>query len=176
MAKKKNEISKRGLTAKQKAFCEEYMIDLNATQSALRCGYSPKTAGSIGRENLQKPAIQSYIHELKRKRAEKMEITPETILRELRNFLLADLTQFIGLTPDEIKELPVDVKTMINGFKVTSKVLKSVKGSALVEQVIELKFVDKAKVLDMINRHIGFYEQDNKQKNINIVVIPPKRD
>jgi phage terminase small subunit len=49
------------LTAKMKRFCEEYMKDLNATQAAIRSGYSKKTAYSIGQENLKKPEIKTYI-------------------------------------------------------------------------------------------------------------------
>ena len=49
------------LTAKQKRFCDEYLIDLNATQAAIRAGYSAKTAGVIATENLQKPNIKAYI-------------------------------------------------------------------------------------------------------------------
>lgn len=55
---------KSKLTEKQKRFCEEYLIDLNATQSAIRAGYSEKVAYSIGSENLKKPEIQNYITEL----------------------------------------------------------------------------------------------------------------
>lgn len=49
------------LTAKQQRFCDEYLIDLNATQAAIRAGYSVKTARVIGQENLTKPAIKEYI-------------------------------------------------------------------------------------------------------------------
>lgn len=48
-------------TAKQQRFCDEYLIDLNATQAAIRAGYSAKTARVIGQENLLKPAIKEYI-------------------------------------------------------------------------------------------------------------------
>lgn len=51
------------LTPKQQLFCDEYLIDLNATQAAIRAGYSENTAGAIGAENLQKPKIRSYIDE-----------------------------------------------------------------------------------------------------------------
>lgn len=50
-----------GLTDKQRRFCEEYVIDWNATQAAIRAGYSDKTAAAIGHENLTKPDIQEYI-------------------------------------------------------------------------------------------------------------------
>lgn len=49
------------MTAKQQRFCDEYLIDLNATQAAIRAGYSKKTAYSIGQENLKKPEISEYI-------------------------------------------------------------------------------------------------------------------
>ena len=49
------------MTPKQKRFCDEYLIDLNATQAAIRSGYSEKTARKIGQENLTKPDIQAYI-------------------------------------------------------------------------------------------------------------------
>lgn len=49
------------LTDKQKRFCDEYLIDINATQAAIRAGYSKKTARKIGQENLTKPDIKQYI-------------------------------------------------------------------------------------------------------------------
>ena len=54
------------MTEKMKTFCLEYLVDENASQAAIRAGYSKKTAGSIGNENLQKPEIQKYIEELKK--------------------------------------------------------------------------------------------------------------
>ena len=51
------------MTAKQKRFCDEYLIDCNATQAAIRAGYSPKTAQAIGSENLKKPVVKKYIDE-----------------------------------------------------------------------------------------------------------------
>ena len=50
------------MTPKQKRFCDEYLIDLNATQAAIRAGYSKKTAYSIGEENLKKPELKKYIN------------------------------------------------------------------------------------------------------------------
>lgn len=51
------------MNAKQKRFCDEYLIDCNATQAAIRAGYSARTAYSIGQENLKKPELQAYIQE-----------------------------------------------------------------------------------------------------------------
>lgn len=61
------------LTPKQKRFVEEYVIDCNATQAAIRAGYSPKTAYSIGQENLKKPEVMKAITEKQKKVSEKTE-------------------------------------------------------------------------------------------------------
>jgi phage terminase small subunit len=71
------------LTAKQQLFIDEYLIDLNATQAAVRAGYSEKTAYSIGNENLKKPEIHSRIEELKSKRSEKLGLDQYWVLKRL---------------------------------------------------------------------------------------------
>ncbi len=71
------------MTPKQARFVSEYMIDLNATQAAIRAGYSAKTAYSIGNENLNKPEIAAEIAAMQGKIAGKLEITAEKVLRDL---------------------------------------------------------------------------------------------
>jgi phage terminase small subunit len=71
------------LTAKQEMFCKEYLIDLNATQAAIRAGYSEKTAAVTGCENLIKPNIAEHIQTLFDTRAEKVELNSEWVLRNL---------------------------------------------------------------------------------------------
>lgn len=78
------------MTLKQKRFVQEYMVDLNATQAAIRAGYSKKTAGSIGQENLKKPAIRSELQVLIQKMGEKAEITQEMVVSELRKIAFAE--------------------------------------------------------------------------------------
>ena len=84
----KQELKMSGkLNARQKVFCEEYLLDLNATQAAVRAGYSEKTARVIGGENLLKPAIAEYITELKAERSKKTKIDAAYVL-EMSNELL----------------------------------------------------------------------------------------
>lgn len=73
------------MTPKQEAFIREYMIDLNATQAAIRAGYSEKTAKVIGAENLTKPAIRARIDESINKRAEKLELDAQWVLTKLKD-------------------------------------------------------------------------------------------
>ncbi len=68
------------MTAKQKRFCEEYMIDLNATQAAKRAGYSKKTARFIGNENLTKPNIENHIQKLLKEISDSTKITIEKVV------------------------------------------------------------------------------------------------
>jgi len=68
------------LTAKQKAFCDEYIIDLNATQTAIRAGYSAKTAQSISTENLSKPVIAERIENLQTERAKRCAVDADMVL------------------------------------------------------------------------------------------------
>ena len=75
------------LTAKQEMFCLEYLIDLNATQAAIRAGYSPKTANVIGPENLAKPCVSQRIQEAMRERSENTKIDAAYVL-EMSNELL----------------------------------------------------------------------------------------
>jgi hypothetical protein len=70
------------LTDKQEMFCKEYVIDLNATQAAIRAGYSGKTAQKIGSENLSKPVIVNRIAELSASRNEKMVVDAEWVLAQ----------------------------------------------------------------------------------------------
>lgn len=72
-------------TKKQEAFVREYLVDLNATQAAIRAGYSAKTAEVIGHENLNKPQIAELIQVHMDKRAEKIEITSEYVLQSIKD-------------------------------------------------------------------------------------------
>ncbi len=71
------------LTAKQKRFCDEYLIDLNATQAAIRSGYSPKTAEIIGFENLRKPGIAEYINKRMENKEKELIASQDEVLQYL---------------------------------------------------------------------------------------------
>lgn len=70
------------LNEKQKRFCDEYLIDLNATQAAIRAGYSPKTANEQGARLLANVSVQARLQEALKKRAARVEITQDRVLKE----------------------------------------------------------------------------------------------
>lgn len=76
------------LTDKQQKFCEEYLIDLNATQAAIRAGYSEKTAKEIGCENLTKPNIAEYISEKQKESSHRNAITADFVLNGIRDIAM----------------------------------------------------------------------------------------
>jgi phage terminase small subunit len=96
------------LSAKQEQFCREYLVDLNATQAAIRAGYSPKTANRIASENLSKPDIMERVALLQRQRAEKTERTAKDALNDL--FLYTREAHEMG-----------DLKTAMKGIELQLK-------------------------------------------------------
>ena len=156
------------LTDKQEMFCKEYLIDLNATQAAIRAGYSKKTASVIANENLIKPYIQERITELKESRSNRIEMTSDGVLKELKNWVEGDYTDLMMLTAKQIKELAPEIRRLITGFKRTTR---RIPGTDEEEIQIEIKFIDKIKAMEMISKHIGFYEKDNSQSNKQPIII-----
>ena len=92
------------LTPKQHKFVEEYMVDLNATQAAIRAGYSKKTAGQIGEQNLKKLEIKSEIDLLRAEQSKKLEITKEGLLQDLMDIKKSSKDNF---PPAAIKAIEV---------------------------------------------------------------------
>lgn len=80
----------RGLTPRQAAFVREYLVDLNATQAAIRAGYSEKTASQIAEQNLRKLEIKSAIEAAQAKRAERVQVTADDVIRILMKEAMAD--------------------------------------------------------------------------------------
>ncbi len=78
-----NEENRKKLTDRQERFCREYIIDYNATEAAIRAGYSKKTAYSIGSENLKKPELLARVRELQTEQAERLCINADWVVMQL---------------------------------------------------------------------------------------------
>lgn len=125
------------LTEKQKRFCEEFMIDLNGTQAAIRAGYSENSANVIASQNLSKLNVQQYLSELKQKRAESLNIDNQWVLK-----------RFIDISERCMQAEPVLINE--NGQWVESGEYKFDASNA-------------NKATEMIGKHLGFFEKDNNQ-------------
>lgn len=86
------------LTAKQQRFCDEYLIDLNATQAAIRAGYSEKTAAVIANENLRKPYISEYIEKRMAAKQEELIADQDEVLRYLSSVMRRQLKESVVVT------------------------------------------------------------------------------
>jgi len=164
------------LTAKQESFCQEYMIDLNATQAAIRAGYSEHTAKDIGCQNLAKLNISDRISDLKALRSKKVQVKAEDILRQLDTFRNARIDDYIELKTIKVPTEHGEVDTQVVVFKdfkdLTDEQLTCIESVKVVKGQIELKLQGKNWTIDQINKHIGFYEKDNQ---LNITdKTPPK--
>jgi phage terminase small subunit len=90
-------MAERKLTPKQKMFVKEYLVDLNATQAALRAGYSEKTAYRTGADNLIKPQIREAIQQAMQKREQRTEITADAVLQRWWDIATADPNDIIHM-------------------------------------------------------------------------------
>ncbi len=155
------------LNDKQKRFCEEYLIDLNATQSAIRAGYSKKTAYSIGDENLRKPEIKDYISKLKNNRSERTEITADMVIQELAKIGFADIKNYF-----EGDEAQKDITTLDNKLTAAVSSIKVTESSGKdwSKTTKEFKLHDKVKALEDLGKHLGVFEKDNKQKTTPVKI------
>lgn len=127
------------LTGKQKRFIEEYLIDLNATQAAIRAGYSEKTAYSIGEENLKKPDIKRAIEEAQLSRSSRVQITQDDVIR----MLIENIEKSSG-----IKQV------------VITQTRKSEDGEFVGDDVAQFVYEPSSvnKALELLGKHLGMFK------------------
>ena len=134
------------LTDKQEMFCKEYLVDLNATQAAIRAGYSEKTAKDIACENLAKPNLQQRIAELQAKRNERVLITADEVVRDI-----------IEVKNRAMQKSPVMEFDPKQGCYVHKKDKDG-------NHIWQYESNSAVKALDMLGKHTGIYTKDNQQK------------
>lgn len=123
------------------------------------------------------PEMKAYILEKHEAAAKIINTTHEGILNELQRWVQSDITETISLNADEIKALPIEIRRLITKYKKRLKHFYDKDGNLLnVEDTVELHFVSKERAIDMINKHLGFYEADNKQKSNEINIYATKEE
>lgn len=159
-------MGKPRLTAKQEQFCLEYVVDFNATQAAIRSGYSKKTAYRTGFENLSKPQIKKRIDELKKPREDGPKNLREKILMRLETIAFTDLNEFMEneYYEDEATGEKVFYSRKIKENIFDSEKLAAIQGLEPGAYGTKLKMSDRIKALEMLGRHTGFFNEDTTQK------------
>ena len=154
------------MTPKQKRFCEEYLVDLNATQAAVRAGYSPSSAASIGSENLIKPEIRAWIDRAMAERSKRTGINADRVLRELGRIAFVNAADVIELQSGAVKDhADRDDTAAIASVKVR---ITSGENSSGIER--EVKLCDKLRALELCGRHLGMFK-DNPEANVPVTVV-----
>lgn len=139
-----------GLTDKQQRFVDEYLIDLNATQAAIRAGYSEKTAKEIGSENLTKPNIAKAIQEAQNKRTEQTQIDAAYVLRRLVEI---DQMDVLDIMDDQMKIRPVNEWPKVwRQYVVNLENLELSDGEGCFKKI---KWPDKVKNLELLGKHVS---------------------
>jgi len=142
------------VTPKEKRFVEEYLIDLNATQAAIRAGYSKKTAGNIASQNLEKLHIREAIDKAIAKRSERTEITQDMVLQEYARIGFANIADYMSWNQSGNDLKNSDDLTSDQTAAVQEVVYEFGDNSGKVK----LKLHDKKGALDSMMRHLGGFE------------------
>ncbi|EOX5225647.1 terminase small subunit [Escherichia coli] len=156
------------LTDKQEMFCREYLVDLNATQAAIRAGYSEKTANEQGAQNLAKLSIAQRIAELKAERNEAVKVDAEYVLRRLVEIDGMDVLDIVLANGElkAIKDWPKVWRTTLSGMDVTEMAGDS---AGLLKKI---KWPDKVKNLELLGKHIdvqAFKEKVEHSGEISLI-------
>lgn len=145
----------RPLSAKVRRFVDEYLIDLNATQAAIRSGYSPAAAHNQGSRLTGRPDVQAAISAAQATRSRRTEITADRVVEELARVAFFDLRRVFrpNGTLIPVAELPEDVSAAL----VSVDLATVAKGEGAVEHIAKIKTADKLRALEALARHLGMF-------------------
>jgi phage terminase small subunit len=170
------------LTPKQQRFCDEYLIDLNATQAAIRAGYSPKTAEQTASRLLRNVKVQEYIAKRQKELSRSTEITQERVIKELALIAFSNNADYAHVVEKKMKAevggALVDVLDE-DGKPVMYRTVEPVLTEELTEEQkralavikkgregLEVKSCDKVKALELLGKHLGIFT-DKIEANVN---------
>lgn len=153
------------LTLKQQRFVEEYLIDLNATQAAIRAGYSVKTAKEQGSQNLTKLNIQQAISEHMAERSKRTGVNQDRVVLELAKIAFVKMTDLVDSKCKINSDAADDDLACIESMK-----YKETKSDAGTSVEREVKVASKLKALELLGKHLGMWN-DRMDVNVNLSLI-----
>jgi phage terminase small subunit len=151
------------LTPKQKLFCKYYLISLNATDAAIKAGYSKKTANRIGTENLSKPVIREYLESQMKSKEQELDISVDRILKELASIAFLDISEFYNEdgTLKNIKEINETARRAIQSVTTREEQGATVEDGEIKPQffnVNNIKANDKLKALELLGKYHSIFK------------------
>jgi phage terminase small subunit len=145
----------RGLTPRQARFVAEYLVDLNATQAAIRAGYSAKTAQEQSSRLLSNAMVAAAVAEKQSAQLARVDLTAEMVKERLRLIGFQDVRKLFdeagNLLP--LHKLSDDAAVMVAGLEVIKKNAQA--GDGIIDTVHKVKVVDPIKALEMLAKHYG---------------------
>ena len=155
---------------KHERFCQEYIIDLNATEAAKRAKYSKKTARVQASQLLTILNIQKRIAELKKERSERTKITQDMVITELAICGFSDLKDYIEVIEDtgvirakSFEEMPEGKSRALQSIKEDRVIKEDAKGEQVtVYDKINFKLYNKIQALELIGKHLGMFTENLK--------------
>lgn len=149
------------LTAKQQRFVDEYLIDLNATQAAIRAGYSSRRADAIGYENLRKPEITDAISERQKVRIERTQVDADYVLRRLIEIDQMDVLDIMNDTMElkPVSEWPRVWRQYLSGFDLAEMFEGRGDQREIVGILKKIKWPDKVRNLELLGKHFGMFKE-----------------
>lgn len=153
-------------TARRRQFAAEYIQDFNATQAAIRAGYSKGSAGQQGNRLLKDAQIQGWIKEAIDKRQARTEITADRVVQEMAKVGFASMRQFIRIDTDgqpqiDLTETEADALDALSEVS-TETVLEGEAGTKV--RKTRIKLHDKMKALQALAEHTGVYDKRDKNQ------------
>jgi len=159
--------AKNGLTDKQRRFVQEYLVDLNATQAAIRAGYSAKTAQKVAHGYLAKPGIQAALQERQAEIAESLEVTQERVVAEFAGVGFADIGDLMSWKKRDPRKPLESLVSLKESAALPARVRRTIQSVEEGKDGLKLRLYDKLTALDKLSRFLGLYEKDNTQ-DINL--------
>lgn len=149
------------MTPRQERFVEEYVQDLNATQAAIRAGFSRKTAATAGSRLMRNVQIQAAVDKALAARATKSEITAERVLREVASLAFSDVGQIIDHSGPEPKlrpanEIPEAARRAISSVKIRREKTGKDQPDA---EIVEFRLWNKNDALEKLAKHLGLLKE-----------------
>ena len=163
---KKGPAVVRPLSAKERRFCEEYVVDCNGAQAAIRAGYSAKTAAEQASRLLGKVNLKQYVQELQQRLSEKTEVSAERVIREVASIAFSDPRKLFDPTgnPLPITELDDVTAAAVASVEVDTLWDGNGKERKAIGITTKIKLWDKNSAAEKLMKHLGLFEKDNRQK------------
>lgn len=150
------------LTVKQKRFVDEYLVDFNGTQAAIRAGYATRSAEVTAAKLLRNAKVQAEISRRQQDLQRRTEVSQDRVVKELMRVAFADATNYVQVQPRTIvgadgKEIVIQAVVLTATAELTDEERAAISQIKQGANGIEVKMYDKLRALELLGRHIGMF-------------------